>query len=149
MSVSSQGHMTEVRAARVCLAGLQYFAMVFAAGFALGVLRVLLLEPQFGARWAELAEMPFMMLAIVFAARWIVRSKHLSHVAEPLVAGLLALALLLITEAVVVVEVRGISISDYVHSRDAVAGPVYLIMLYFFAIFPAMSDVVFPRDPPR
>lgn len=146
MSTTSQPSMVSPRIARVGLAGLQYFSIVFAVGFVLGVLRVLWLEPWLGTRWAELAEMPFMLLAIMFASRWVVRRMNLDHFKEPLLAGLIAVALLLITEALVVLELRGVSISDYVRDRDAVTGTIYLIMLWVFALFPAASDVVFPRD---
>ena len=146
MSTTSQTHIVRPRIARVALAGFQYFVAVFAVGFALGVLRVLWLEPWLGGRWAELLEMPFMLLAIMFASRWMVRRMQLNHVKEPLWAGLIALVMLLITEVFVVLELRGVSISDYVHDRDAVTGTVYLIMLWVFALLPAASDLVFPRD---
>lgn len=146
MSITSPPHIVEPRIARIGIAGFQYFMVVFAVGFVLGILRVLLLEPQMGSRWAELAEMPFMFLAIVFASRWVVRRMHLDHVKEPLWAGLVALGLMMMTEAVVVLELRGVTIGDYIDSRDKFAGTIYVIMLWVFALFPACSDLVFPRD---
>ena len=146
MSTTSHPDIVRPRLARVCLAGFQYFIAVFAVGFVLGVLRVLWLEPWLGTRVAELSEMPFMLVAIMLASRWVVQRMHLDHVKEPLWAGLIALALLLITEVVVVLELRGVSISDYIHDSDKVTGTVYLIMLWVFALFPAASDLVFPRN---
>ena len=46
--------------------GFAYFALVFGAGFVLGVLRISFLVPRFGERLAELAEMPLMLLVIVY-----------------------------------------------------------------------------------
>ena len=50
-----------------------YFALVMGTGFALGMIRVPLLVPRLGERYAELLEMPFMFVAIVVAARHVVR----------------------------------------------------------------------------
>ncbi len=145
MSTTSHPDIVRPRLARVGLAGFLYFIAVFQVGFLLGILRVLWLEPWLGTRSAELLEMPFMLVAIMFASRWVVRRMRLDHIKEPLWAGLFALALLLIAEVAVVLELRGVSISDYVHDRDAVTGTIYLIMLWVFALFPAASDLVFPR----
>ena len=49
-----------------------YFALVFGAGFLLGPIRVLFLEPRVGLRAAELTELPLMIVAITFAASDIV-----------------------------------------------------------------------------
>ena len=50
-----------------------YFALVLGTGFALGTIRVPFLVPRPGERYAELLEMPFMFVAIVLAARYVVR----------------------------------------------------------------------------
>lgn len=61
------------RSSRLLHAAAAYFGIVFGAGFVLGSVRVPFLVPRVGARMAELAEMPFMLLAIVLAAGYIVR----------------------------------------------------------------------------
>ena len=55
---------------RVTLAMLLYFGVVFAVGFLLGPFRVWWLEPRFGPIVATACEAPFMLLAILVAARW-------------------------------------------------------------------------------
>ena len=47
----------------VLRAGVVYFAVVFATGFALGTVRTLWLAPALGERRAELLETPFMLAA--------------------------------------------------------------------------------------
>ena len=58
---------------RTTQAGIAYFALVFGTGFLLGIIRVPFLVPRLGVRTAELIEMPFMFVAILFAARYVVR----------------------------------------------------------------------------
>ena len=84
---------------RTARAALAYFALVFGAGFILGSIRVPFLVPRLGERVAELIEMPFMFVIIVFAARFIVKRFALP-IAAPLrlSVGIVALALLLIAE---------------------------------------------------
>lgn len=50
-----------------------FFLIVFGAGFLLGTIRVQLLLPVLGEQAAELLEMPFMLIDMVLAARWIDR----------------------------------------------------------------------------
>jgi len=116
-----------------------YFAIVFAVGFALGTVRVLWLVPALGERWAELSEMPFMWLASYLTARYLLRrSRGSLGWADALWAGLLALVLLLAVEFTVVLGLRGLTLSDYLASRDGVSGAAYVISLLAYAFMPAL-----------
>jgi hypothetical protein len=120
---------------------LSYFVIAFAAGFALGVIRVLLLVPQLGARVAELAEAPVMLVVVFFTARWIT-----TRFAVPpewrlrLSIGALALACLLAVEFTVVLWLQGITLRDSFASRDPVSGAVYAVNLLLFALLPLFAD---------
>ena len=48
--------------------------------------------------------------------------------------ALIGLGLLLVTELVVVLLVRGLTLNEYIASRDAVSGTVYLALLAVFAV---------------
>lgn len=48
---------------------LAYFAIVFGIGFLLGSIHVLWLVLQLGVRYAELTELPVMLIAVFFVAR--------------------------------------------------------------------------------
>lgn len=117
--------------------GLLYFAIVFAVGFILGPIRVLWAVPRFGPRVAELMEMPFMLVAIALAALWVVR-----WLAVPpglwtrLCMGGVALGFLLLAEFGAVLQLRGLSIAEYLADRDPVSGTVYVLMLGLFAAMP-------------
>ena len=116
-------------------AGVLYFVLVFGAGFALGVVRLLWIVPRFGTRMAELMEAPIMLVVIVLAARWVARRLPPAW-GTRLGMGLLALGLLLAAEVVLVVWLRGLTISEYIATRDPVSGTVYLVMLSLFALMP-------------
>ena len=118
-------------------ASLTYFALVFGAGFLLGIIRVPFLVPQLGVRTAELIEMPFMFVAILFAARYVVRRFALSTTAR-VATGLGALALLLTAELALATVVQDQSLAAYIASRDPVSGSVYLFMLGVFALMPRL-----------
>lgn len=128
-------------------AGMAYFALVFGAGFVLGALRVPFLVPRIGERMAELIEMPFMLVVVVMAARFIVRRFGLPGTAPArLGAGLLALALLLGAEVLLAVMLQDRTLDEYVASRDPVSGAVYLAMLALFAAMPLVLARVAPAS---
>lgn len=115
---------------------LAYFAIVFAAGFALGTVRVLLLVPRIGERNAELLEAPLMLVVIVFAARFVVRRFPAERRSALAASGAIALAVLLAFEFTLVLGLQGLTLEVYLASRDAVSGSVYAIMLIVFAAMP-------------
>ncbi|WP_374494814.1 hypothetical protein [Zoogloea sp.] len=128
-------------------ASMAYFALVFGAGFVLGALRVPFLVPRIGERMAELIEMPFMLVVVVMAARFIVRRFGLPGTAPArLGAGLLALALLLGAEVLLAVMLQDRTLDEYVASRDPVSGAVYLAMLALFAAMPLVLARVAPAS---
>jgi len=127
-----------------------YFALVFSVGFLLGIVRVLALEPRLGERWSELAEMPVMLLAIILAARYIVRRFPSYERRGYLVSGFVALLLLVLVEFSVVLGIRGLSITQYFAERDPLSGSVYVLMLIIFAVMPWLlrgSRAVDTEDP--
>jgi hypothetical protein len=123
---------------QILKAGVLYFGTVFAVGFALGIVRVLWMVPQFGVRGAELIEAPFMLAASFLAARWTVRRLAPNTAWSRLQVGVIALAILLTVEFTLVLWVRGLSFREYLDSRDPVAGTVYLLLLAVFAMMPAL-----------
>lgn len=121
------------------MAGTVYFALVFAAGFVLGFVRVLWVVPRVGVMWAELMETPLMLVVIILAARWTIRKLGVPPSAwARLRMGFLALGLLLCAELTLVLGMQGISIAEYVADREPVSGAVYLVMLGAFAVMPLL-----------
>jgi hypothetical protein len=117
-----------------------YFGAVFAAGFALGVVRVLAVVPRLGERAAELAGMPVMLAVILFAARSTVRRFGVGRaLPDGLQIGLYALGFLLLAELGVLLGLRGQSLAEYVEGRDPVSGAAYGVMLGVFALMPAAA----------
>ncbi|WP_345979136.1 hypothetical protein [Sulfurimonas sp. HSL3-2] len=113
-----------------------YFILVFSVGFILGTFRVLWLLPLLGERYAELLEMPFMLIAIYLFARYInSRIISLSGTAHLLI-GLTALLLLLSVEFTLVLGIRGISFTEYWQSRDTVSGTFYILSLGLYMLMP-------------
>ena len=124
---------------QVLTAGALYFALAFGAGFVLGTIRVLWVVPRVGERAAELMETPIMLVVIMLAARWVARRLALPPSPAPrLGVGGVALGFLLVAELTMVLRLRGLTMGEYVASRDPVAGTVYIVMLGVFGIMPLL-----------
>ena len=120
-------------------AGALYFALVFGAGFVLGTIRTLLVVPRFGTRMAELMEAPLMLAVTVVAARWIVLRQPVSlPTVAKLGMGCIALGFMLIAEFGFVLWLRGLSVREYLATRDPVSATVYYVMLGAFAVMPLL-----------
>jgi hypothetical protein len=124
---------------RIVKSGVLYFALVFGAGFVLGTIRTLWIVPRLGTRMSELMETPIMLVISIVAARWTVLRLAVPSVPSArLVMGGIALVLMLVAEFGFVLWLRGISIRDYLATRDPVSGTVYYVMLVVFAIMPLL-----------
>lgn len=131
---------------RVLQAAVLYFLIVFAVGFVLGVLRVLIIVPAWGERNAELAELPVMLVVIVITAygiscRWF---RGLSR-NQLLLSGMIALLFMLVPEFGLVLPLQGISLAEYFQNRDPIAFSGYVFSLMLFSIMPSMIRVLKTR----
>jgi hypothetical protein len=122
----------------VLLAGLTYFALVFAAGFALGIVRTLFLVPALGTRYAELLEMPVMLTVIYFTARFVLRRFSLHGTGKQIGTGLFALLLLLLIEFTLMLQLQGLTFGQYVASRDPMAFSAYVVSLVIYGFMPSL-----------
>ena len=123
----------------VLRAGLAYFALVFGAGFLLGAVRVPLVVPRLGERWAELAEMPLMAVVIFLAAGCVLRRFPIARSrGRSLFVGVFATALLVCAELGLAAVVQDRALGEYLSNRDRISGSVYLVMLIAFALMPRL-----------
>lgn len=117
-------------------AGTAYFALVFTAGFALGVVRVLLLAPRIGIFFAVLLELPVILTVSWIACGWILKRFAVSARADcRLVMGGVAFVLLIAAE-VMLASAFGSSPSAYLSSWATREGALGLAGQMVFALFP-------------
>jgi hypothetical protein len=125
---------------RLLRAGGLYFAIIFALGFGLGTIRVLLLVPRLGAVTSELLELP-----IILSAAWIVCNRLITHFQVPhhwqarLTMGAIAFALLMMAEAGLSVWLFGNSITAHLASYRSLYGGLGLLGQVIFATFPLVQ----------
>jgi hypothetical protein len=124
----------------ILIRSLIYFSLVFLSGFILGIFRILFLVPEIGERYAELVELPLMLIVIYFSAKYVVH--QLSALPRPtsyLTVGVIALGLLLLTEFTIVLGLRGISLAEYFSSRDPFSGSAYALSLILYSLMPYIT----------
>lgn len=112
-----------------------YFVTVFAVGFVLGTLRVILLVPNIGARYAELLEIPFMIGGIYFPGLWIAYRSESKR--QALGIGFLALAIMLGAEMLLAAIVFRKLPMEALFNKDPFSGTAYYVALLVFAMMPA------------
>lgn len=118
-----------------------YFGIVFSAGFMLGAVRIFYLVPAYGERVAELIEIPFMTAISFASAYFIVKRFEIRNVVAAFFTGFLALVILLAFEFTVVLGLRGLTVEEYVATRDVISGIAYLCGLILYGIFPLVVTV--------
>lgn len=122
-------------------AGIVYFTVVFAVGFALGTLRTLWIAPSVGNLLAVLIELPFILGASWLACGWSLQRFSITSLPKRLTMGLVAFLLLIVVEAMLAVLVFGTSLNDYAAGWGSAAGALGLLGQICFAGMP----LAYPR----
>lgn len=131
-------------------AGATYFALVFAAGFALGTARVLLLAPYLGDLLATLVELPLML-----AISWIACAKLIAHFHIPpripprLTMGTIAFILLVLAELLLSLTLFNRSATDFLHELSTPQGLLGLAGQALFGLMPLLQNKRESHRPPH
>ena len=124
---------------RIVLATLLYFAVVFGTGLVLGPVRVLWLEPRVGPAIAELIEAPFLVIAMVGAARWVPKiARTTENLRSSAFIRVGALVLLLMADFTVGYSLRGLALPEQLARFATAPGVIYAILLLLFALMPVL-----------
>lgn len=118
-------------------AALAYFASVFAVGFVLGTLRVLVSEPAVGRLWATLIELPFILGVSWIVCAWIVaRFRVAPDVRDRLAMGAVAFLILMLAETALGVFGFGRTFSEQINAYAGPGPALGLMAQIAFALFP-------------
>jgi hypothetical protein len=124
---------------RILLAAVVYFVAVMAAGVGCGVVRTLLIAPWTGPFAAVAAEAPFMILAMVVAARWVCRRFGLETRPMRIAAGLFAFLLTMVAESSGAIWLRGQTLDAYLSGLTTLEGLLSLALFILFGAMPALQ----------
>ena len=129
-----------MRPGRAIHAGLIYCAVVFAAGFVLGVLRMTLVAPLAGELAAVTLEAPVMLAIAWTACGWLTEQLDLSPpLVDRLVMGGVALGAVIVAEAAVALLAKGYSLQEFFQSHGRSALLLGLLAQLAFALFPLLQ----------
>lgn len=125
---------------RAAAAGFLYFAIVFAAGFVLGALRVGLIAPLIGDLFATLIELPVILGAAWIACLFVLRRvKVAERLSARLVMGAAALALLVAAEVALGLGLMHRSLETQVAAMKTAPALIGLGGQILFALFPLIA----------
>jgi hypothetical protein len=120
-------------------AGMRLFCLVFAAGFALGMIRETGLRPLIGADAARLVELPLMVAISFFAARWILRRGGQGDTAWLLVMGLVAFLLLMAAELTLGSILFGRGVSAFLGDIFTLTGFLAFVAQALLIVMPRLA----------
>ncbi len=121
---------------QAALAGLAYFAVIFALGFVLGSVRVLLIAPAVSEFIAVLIELPVILLACWLASGFWIRQLRISTLQAALMMGAVAFFCLMIAEFSLGALAFERTLSDQLQNWITPAGALGLCGQIAFALFP-------------
>ncbi len=125
---------------RISGAAVTYWAIVFALGFVLGTVRVLLVIPRVGLVPATLLELPLILAASWFAAGWLVRRFAIANPSEALIVGALAFAILMVAECALAGLLSGETPAQWLaglsqpHAELGLAGQVVFALMPWWRV---------------
>jgi hypothetical protein len=130
---------------RSIAAGLAYFGIIFALGFVLGTLRVLVIIPRIGEVAAVSLEVPVVVAVSWVVARWCVARFAVGPgAAERGIMGAVAFAVLMLAELALATLLFGQSVAQHVAAYARLAGAIGLAGQIVFALIPSLQR---PRGP--
>jgi len=112
--------------------GLAFGTLSFAAGFAFGALRQLVLIPAFGDRIGHLIEFPMVTLAACAIGIWLGRKST----APALAIGLIGVAMLIAFESTLALGVMRKPFAEYLAGYDLTRGALFPVGLALMAVSP-------------
>jgi hypothetical protein len=137
-----------MRPLRVWEVALAYFILVFGAGILIGAVRVLAMDPALGARNAELAEAPFLLVIILLSA-WIASGACAECDLRSFVGiSAAATVLLLLADLSVGMRFRGLTPAEIFLGRDPVSAAIYYGLLATYAVAPVLFAALRRRGRP-
>ena len=133
---------------RSLCAGGVYFAGVFALGFALGMVRALMTAPAIGEFAAVLLEIPILLIASWFTAKWCVALFSVPPGgAERLTMGFVAFSLTMVAELALSVILFGQTVSEHVATYTHFIRLVGFAAQLVFAVIPYVQNEPRSRTP--
>lgn len=121
---------------RLVSPALAYWALVFAAAFALGVVRTLWLAPRIGDLAAVACEVPVTLAISWWAARRVIAWWQISKAADARTLGLIAFAVLMAAELTLARLLSGQSATQWAASLLTPPGALGLGGQVLFAMIP-------------
>ena len=119
-------------------AGAVYFALVFGLGFALGTVRVLLVEPAIGLERATFVELPVMLVASWLACGWVLRRSAVATLGQRAVMGAVAFVLLMLGELGVSTLLVGRTVAEHLATYSDTPRQWGLVAQIAFSAFPLL-----------
>jgi len=132
---------------RVASAAATYFAVTFATGFGLGVIRTLLVAPLIGEVRAVLIETPIMLCVSWAACSTAMRLFGVAGVGSGATMGAIAFALLMVAEFMLSVALLGRSPAAHLRAFLTTAGAIGLAGQVAFGLLPPLLGGIRPARP--
>lgn len=131
---------------RAVTAGVLYCAVVFTSGFVLGAMRTLMVAPLAGEFVAVTLEAPVILAVSWATCGWVTERFEISEkFIDRLVMGGVALAVLLLAEAVISILADGQTLAEYFLSYSRSGLLLGLLAQLAFAVFPILRRQVRAR----